>query len=386
MNLFEMFEQGPPEPTLIDALRDFLPLAIKHLKLDHIPKIRLVKAIDGGDQPAFGRYSVDDQAIEVVVNRRNPADILRTLAHEMVHYAQGQRDELDADSGETGSPIEDQANAEAGVIMRVFAQQYPRYLTLPAIEVSGKIDEKRKRKKKSRSVGGGGYYGYYWGGSDSDSGGGGGGESITRESDVAEEWSNKYKKSINCSNPKGFSQKAHCAGRKKNEDISEVAKIKLGTDLEDMGSWVTDKGQSEPTVMLPVSKLTNFEPDDKFEKPENAKNLDNMVKVLKAGKELPPILARRQGLGYQVLDGHHRFMAYKLLGKKYIPARIVAKFNITQTENFADGKNPERKGLAKRSGVNTKASVSDLRKTAKNSTGEKQRMAHWLANMKSGKK
>ncbi len=27
-------------------------------------------------------------------------------------------------------------------------------------------------------------------------------------------WSKKYKKSINCSNPKGFSQKAHCAGRK----------------------------------------------------------------------------------------------------------------------------------------------------------------------------
>ena len=30
-----------------------------------------------------------------------------------------------------------------------------------------------------------------------------------------EGWSNKYKKSINCSNPKGFSQKAHCAGKKK---------------------------------------------------------------------------------------------------------------------------------------------------------------------------
>jgi hypothetical protein len=54
-------------------------------------------------------------------------------------------------------------------------------------------------------------------------------------------------------------------------------------------------------------------------------------------------------------------------------------------ENFADGKNPGRKGLAKRSGVNTKASVSDLRKTAKNSSGEKQRMAHWLANMKAGR-
>ena len=32
---------------------------------------------------------------------------------------------------------------------------------------------------------------------------------------VKEAWSKKYKKSINCSNPKGFSQKAHCAGRNK---------------------------------------------------------------------------------------------------------------------------------------------------------------------------
>ncbi len=56
------------------------------------------------------------------------------------------------------------------------------------------------------------------------------------------------------------------------------------------------------------------------------------------------------------------------------------------TENFADGKKPGRKGLAKRSGVNCKASVSSLRKTAKNSSGEKARMAHWCANMKSGKK
>jgi pterin-4a-carbinolamine dehydratase len=32
---------------------------------------------------------------------------------------------------------------------------------------------------------------------------------------IEEQWSDKYKKSINCNNPKGFSQKAHCAGRKK---------------------------------------------------------------------------------------------------------------------------------------------------------------------------
>ena len=55
------------------------------------------------------------------------------------------------------------------------------------------------------------------------------------------------------------------------------------------------------------------------------------------------------------------------------------------TENFADGKNPGRKGLAKREGVNCKQSVTKLRSMAKNSSGERQRMAHWCANMKSGK-
>ncbi len=32
---------------------------------------------------------------------------------------------------------------------------------------------------------------------------------------IEEKWSQKYKSSINCANPKGFSQRAHCAGRKK---------------------------------------------------------------------------------------------------------------------------------------------------------------------------
>jgi hypothetical protein len=32
---------------------------------------------------------------------------------------------------------------------------------------------------------------------------------------LQEKWSAKYKKSINCKNPKGFSQRAHCQGKKK---------------------------------------------------------------------------------------------------------------------------------------------------------------------------
>ena len=42
-------------------------------------------------------------------------------------------------------------------------------------------------------------------------------ENKKKETEFSEEWSEKYKKSINCSNPKGFSQRAHCQGRKKKE-------------------------------------------------------------------------------------------------------------------------------------------------------------------------
>lgn len=35
--------------------------------------------------------------------------------------------------------------------------------------------------------------------------------------EISEKWSQKYKKSIDCSNPKGFSQRAHCQGRKKRK-------------------------------------------------------------------------------------------------------------------------------------------------------------------------
>ena len=40
-----------------------------------------------------------------------------------------------------------------------------------------------------------------------------------------EDWSQKYKQSIDCNNPKGFSQKAHCAGRKKQESMMNLKSL-----------------------------------------------------------------------------------------------------------------------------------------------------------------
>ena len=48
--------------------------------------------------------------------------MLETLAHEMVHQKQNELGLLEIDSGETGSDIENEANACAGIIMRNFGE------------------------------------------------------------------------------------------------------------------------------------------------------------------------------------------------------------------------------------------------------------------------
>jgi Zn-dependent peptidase ImmA (M78 family) len=50
------------------------------------------------------------------------ADILRTLAHELVHRKQHEDGRINYESGETGSEIENEANAQAGILLRNFGK------------------------------------------------------------------------------------------------------------------------------------------------------------------------------------------------------------------------------------------------------------------------
>jgi len=58
------------------------------------------------------------------------------------------------------------------------------------------------------------------------------------------------------------------------------------------------------------------------------------------------------------------------------------------SENFADGKKKGKSspGRVKKSGASCNGTVTSLRKKAKNASGEKAKMYHWCANMKSGRK
>lgn len=114
----------------VDELRQeilpFITFVKTRLKMQSHPRIRMVQMIHHGNgHPSFATYSPQDNVITVVYKNRHIMDILRSLAHEMVHARQNERHELAADSGRTGSVQENQANAWAGVIMRDWAAENP---------------------------------------------------------------------------------------------------------------------------------------------------------------------------------------------------------------------------------------------------------------------
>jgi len=57
---------------------------------------------------------------------------------------------------------------------------------------------------------------------------------------LTEKWSQKYKSSINCSHPRGFSQRAHCAGKKKHNESVEMEMV-----CEDCGMCQTHGNLTE---------------------------------------------------------------------------------------------------------------------------------------------
>ena len=104
------------------VIGDFVNYASEYLSVDK-PKIKLINSPEYTEQySSFGGYLPSEEKIMVVVNNRNMADILRTVAHEMVHHMQNLDNRLDPKSGEDGSPEENEANSLAGVIMRQFGR------------------------------------------------------------------------------------------------------------------------------------------------------------------------------------------------------------------------------------------------------------------------
>ncbi len=109
----------------IKNMKTFLALAKKELELEQLPKIHWITSDYSSEHSSFGGFSPRDQSIHIAMMNRHPNDIMRTLAHELTHYRQWLDNRLNKNSGETGSPEENEANAKAGVIMRNYNHSQP---------------------------------------------------------------------------------------------------------------------------------------------------------------------------------------------------------------------------------------------------------------------
>jgi hypothetical protein len=117
-------------PTDEEILRDFVAFCAKELKLNELPVIKLRRDPQWSVvHKTFGRYVNDRKMLEVAWGQRHIMDVLRTVAHELTHRHQHERDgaKMGPDAGETGSPYENEANARAGVLMRDYARLHPEF-------------------------------------------------------------------------------------------------------------------------------------------------------------------------------------------------------------------------------------------------------------------
>ena len=103
-----------------EFVQNYLPWLQKELGLKELPKIKL---LDMPEDTTFGKYG--GGTLYVVTGGRHPVDVLRTLAHELTHFKQDGKGELTDGAGETGTPQENEANSNAGIIMRNFAKNHP---------------------------------------------------------------------------------------------------------------------------------------------------------------------------------------------------------------------------------------------------------------------
>lgn len=86
---------------------------------DGIKTTAVYKYIDGGDE------EFEQSEVRVYTKERALQDIMRSVAHELVHHQQNERGELEGKISNVGGDIEDEANAVAGELLKKYGIDHP---------------------------------------------------------------------------------------------------------------------------------------------------------------------------------------------------------------------------------------------------------------------
>ena len=111
-----------PKKVIVQKFLDFVK---DNLGLTKPFKLTLTSNKDGIRTTAV--YNHVENTVTIYIKNRALVDVLRSIAHELVHHLQNQRGELDGtkNEGDDGSIWENEANASAGKLIRIFGRQNP---------------------------------------------------------------------------------------------------------------------------------------------------------------------------------------------------------------------------------------------------------------------
>jgi hypothetical protein len=108
-----------------DKLTAFVKFVKNQLELKTVPTISIKGNRDGLKTTANYDYTKENKIIKVYGKNRALVDIMRSVAHEMVHHKQFEDGRLEKRPPDIGGDIEDEANAKAGQYIKLYAKEDP---------------------------------------------------------------------------------------------------------------------------------------------------------------------------------------------------------------------------------------------------------------------
>lgn len=198
-----------------------------------------------------------------------------------------------------------------------------------------------------------------------------------QESNIAEKWSAKYKRSIDCKNPQGFSQRAHCQGRKvSEEELPHGAKIEI----------YEHNGQQQALIYIPGNLSASMRDDLKRYKASTADREGHYFKMPgELAEKFKAYFYREYGRKLQdqpMTTGINRFLP----DFDNIQEDIMVKGSPKDLKDFlatvADKRSQEDKDLRDRDSKGGSDSLKPVEKIKFGAKGEK--TAHILGNVDDG--
>jgi hypothetical protein len=389
LRAFRLSESKEGIKLIISIVRDFLPVAKKELGMSRIPKVKLQKHIGVEDgQATFGRYVQEENVIYLGIADRHPVDILRTLAHELVHAKQDMEGKLYNGAGETGSPIENEAHMIAGIIMRHFNKKFPDAIKSKPLE----LDEEVNPKIFDDPINSLPMFG-------------------TKPVEIGDFMfdARTFIGGLGEPNAKGLQIRAYDPKKPKGDNLIGSADFTVKTDrkgtswLESDDTEVKDEYRGKGVAALMYTYAKSLGNDIK---PSPYQSEKGRAMWKKWGKDAEHLATEAAGQAntkaaiYQTevfgakayhsrclepgCDWESRRFDRVKQAQDAAKKHAQSHFQPQVSENFADGRNPQDKGDSKRYGIPKKATLSQLDQIGKGS-GRKAQLARWQANMRRGR-